>query len=129
MKSPLKYLILLTLVAAGCATDSAGTPPHMGRVKVLQFDTAVRPTNPKFEFFNAPPEGRHYKVVALITCEGAYHEEVVMTQAIIYKAKQLGADAAINLDPDRATTGNSSQYGGSVGGRRLFRANAIVFDK
>jgi len=48
---------------------------------------------------------------------------------MIYKARELGADAVVILNANSATTGSGSIYGHSTGGRSLFRATAIVFEK
>ena len=99
----------------------------MKRVQFVQYDHTVRPPTKEIEVLDALPT-RKYKVIALITCEGAYHEEVVMTKAINFQARQLGADAVIILNANTAQTGSGSMYGGHVGGRALFKANAIVFE-
>jgi hypothetical protein len=127
--SSFKLLILAALIVAGCSTtDNADAPPkHMKRVQFVQYDTTARSMKASIEVFDQPP-ARKYKVIALITCEGAYHEEIVMNKAIMYKARQLGADAVIQLGVSSATTGGGTMYGAHHGTRSVFRANAIVFD-
>lgn len=113
----------------GCATSNTDGPPkHMKRVQCVQYDNAARPMKASMEVLVRPPDQK-FKVIALITCEGAYHEEAVMTKAIIYKARQLGADAVIQLGISNASTGGGSMYGASHGTRSVFRFNAIVFEK
>jgi hypothetical protein len=77
----------------------------------------------------ATVSSRSSRVIAQMTCEGAYHEEVVMTEAMIYEAKKLGADAMVRLPAIQASTGHGSALGFDQGSRCLFRANAIVFEK
>lgn len=122
------FTALLILLPIGCATAPDGPPSKMGRVKVLPYDSVSRAMTPSLEIFSKSPEKPH-KIIALITCEGAYHEEVIMMKAIHYKARQLGADGVIQLNHFAATTGSGSMYGGQVGGRSLFRAEAFVYDK
>jgi len=59
------------------------------------------------------------KDIALLTCEGLPHEEPEMTEAIIYRAKLMGANAVVMLEPSRSGWGD----------RRVFRAKAIVYVK
>src|SRR3954471_2262619 len=121
-----KLLLLSALVVPGCSTtEKADAPPkHMKRVQFVEYDKTVRPMTTGLEVFVSPPARKH-KVIALITCEGAYHEEVVMTKAIIYKARQLGADAVIQLGISNASTGGGTMYGASHGTRSVFRFDAI----
>ena len=74
---------------------------------------------------------RKHRLIALITCEGAYHEEAVMTEAMLFKARQLGADAVVQNDATTVQTGGGGMYrgtgGGRVGGRSLFHLTAIVY--
>lgn len=125
-------LIVLTLFIAGCSSTpkiKAEKPPkHMDRVEFVAYDSVARPMSPTIEVLEQPPTRKH-KTIALITCEGAYHEEVVMTKAIVFKARQLGADAVVRLGAASARTGGGTIYGAHVGGRALYRANAIIFEK
>lgn len=82
---------------------------------------------------------RPYKVIALLTCEGAVDQEVVMTTAIHYRARQIGADAVMSLntinpqvDTLNVTQGVAEQavirgLGIGSSARSVFRANAIVY--
>ena len=138
MKS-ITAIILLALALIGCSTSheaktsSTEQPPkHMGRVQFVAYDSVTRPMTASVEVFETPPARRH-KQIALITCEGAYHEEAVMTKAILFKARQLGADAIVRNDANTVQTGGGGMYrgtgGGKLGGRSLFHASAIVWEK
>lgn len=128
MKTILALLIVATL--AGCSTKKsavADAPPKYAKhVQCVQYDTTPRPAKESIEVLVQPPN-RKYKVIALLTAEGSYKEEVVMTRAIVYRARQLGADAVLQMDLSNASTGNGSIYG-HMGGRSVFRFNAIVFE-
>ncbi len=101
MKS--EYLILSLAAAfalAGCASNSSQKdyekpPPKADRVQILMIDNA-RPKTDHLDVYGSNPPQRPYKVIALLTCEGAVDQEVVMTAAIYYRARQIGADAVIN---------------------------------
>ncbi|MBI3880958.1 MAG: hypothetical protein HY301_12980 [Verrucomicrobia bacterium] len=127
-----KTIALATLIVlAGCSstpTEKTEKPPdHMKRVQFIAYDNIQRPMTASLEVFTDPPARKH-KIIALITCEGAYHEEIVMTKAILFKARQLGADAVIKIPESTAKTGSGTLYGFHSGGRSVFRANAIVFE-
>ena len=84
---------------------------------------------------------RPHKVIALLTCEGAVNQEVVMTRAIFYRARQIGADAVTNagtITTQSETTVNVAQTFGQqimmnavgMGGsqaRCIFRYYALVY--
>src|SRR4051794_34887810 len=97
-------VFLITLLAAGCATKPK--PSHEARlrerVKIAMYDSSPRTAKDQIDIYDdLQPIKKSYKSIALITCEGAAHEEPEMTEAIIYRAKKLGVDAAIVLLPTR----------------------------
>jgi len=69
---------------------------------------------------------RPFKVIALLTCEGARDEEAVMTNAIHYRAKLMGADAVIAGAVSAQDDYN--QASGHRGSRRVYRARAVVYE-
>lgn len=120
-------------IITGCSStpqDGLGTPAKfIKRVQFVPYDSIVRQPNPNLVVLDEAPTDKKFKVIAQMTCEGAYHEEVVMTEAMIYEAKKLGADAMVRLPPIQASTGHGTALGFDHGTRCLFRANAIVFEK
>src|SRR5258707_3647873 len=97
-------VLLITLVVAGCATTTSQKtlekpPQHAARVKILMYDGSPRTKSDHFEVFSEIHlVQKPYKEIALLTCDGTVNEESVMTEAIIYRARMLGADAVIILD-------------------------------
>ena len=95
------------------------------------YDTTTRTKTTHLDIYDTKPPERPYKVIALLTCEGAPKEEVVMTRAIFYRARMLGADAMLSAD----TSFGDSEIGlgghggfGLLGGTRcVFRARAVVY--
>ena len=134
------------LAAAGCATTPSGQndeqpPPKANRVQVLMYDTTPRPKTRQLDYCGAIPPRKPYKVIALLTCEGAVDQEVVMTTAIYYRARQIGADGVMDagtITTQKQTTLNVADtvekqiamnvigLGGS-GARSVFRASAFVY--
>ncbi len=92
-------------------------------------DTTPRPATGHLDVCGSNPPQRPYKVIALLTCEGAVDQEAVMTTAIFYRARQIGADGVIN--PGTINLGQSltltSELGMGGSARCLFQANAIVY--
>jgi hypothetical protein len=144
-----KHIFLLLTAACainGCSSTSSQRasdkpPPKADRVQVLMYDTAPRPKTDHLDFCGPNPPLRPHKIIALLTCEGAVDQEAVMTTAIYYRARQMGADAVINagtITTQRETTVNVAQtveaqlamnilgMGGSQA-RSVFRAYAIVY--
>jgi hypothetical protein len=114
-------------------------------VQILMYDTTSRPATEHLDVCGSTPPQRPYKVIALLTCEGAVDQEVVMTTAIYYRARQLGADAVMNAGAVTSQNGsggitavgdargvayqavfNSMGLGGR-NSRCVFRDNAIVY--
>ena len=144
-----KYL-LLSLAAAfavvGCASTPSQQsqekpPPKANRVQILMYDTNPRPKTDHLDIYGPNPPQRPYKVIALLTCEGAVDQEVVMTTAIYYRARQIGAEgvtSAGTITTQKEGTVNVADtvgkqimmnavgLGGS-GARSVFRAYAIVY--
>ena len=121
---PLFSALLVTLFTAGCASNSEHKetekkPKHAARVQVAMYDTSPRPKSDHMDIFDeTKPIQKPHKDVALLTCEGTPREEAEMTEAIIYRARLMGADAIIILPPSRSGWGD----------RRVFRAKAVSYD-
>jgi hypothetical protein len=138
MKSKnLLILMAATLVFAGCSTTPSEShpekkPPKADRVQVLMYDTAPRPKTSHLDVYDLQPPEKSYKVIALLTCEGRVDQEAVMSTAIFYRARQIGADAVIRAG--NVTTQKESFSLGRYGGggiseaRCVFNYRAIVYD-
>ena len=144
MKNTHLFLSLtVAFTVAGCASTSQQTheksPPKASRVEILMYDTTPRPKTDHLDVFALDRPQKPHKVIALLTCEGAVDQEVVMTTAIHYRARQIGAEGVMNagtinphVDTINITQGIAQQammrgmgIGGS--GRSIFRAYAIVY--
>ena len=131
MKSLTAILLLTVAFFAGCATQpsqpGAEKPPqHAGRVKVLMYDSSPRTKSDQIEVFEGThTPGKPYKEIALLTRDGTPNEELVMTQAIIYRARMMGADAVIIVPQNSYQEGIGPFGGGS--GRSVYRAKAVVW--
>ncbi|MGD1086272.1 MAG: hypothetical protein ABSA47_16170 [Verrucomicrobiota bacterium] len=123
--------ILLVMIAASCSTtpkDESGKPVvHANRVKIVMYDSKERTRSTSTEVFDLSRGGkapiRPYKVIALLTCEGTVNEETDMLNAIIYRARQLGADGLVIRPPARTF----GLLWTDLGERRLFSGQAIVW--
>lgn len=123
---------LITLLVAGCATTpGADQPPkHAKRVKLVVYDSSPRSKLDHIDVFDqTQPITKPHKNIALLTCEGAAHEEPEMTEAIIYRARMLGADGVIILPINSYQQGDLfiRGSGGGGGGRCVFRGEAVVY--
>jgi hypothetical protein len=128
--------LALALIVTGCYTppqqhDVETPPQHAKRVQVVVYDQTTRPKTDHLDIYDTKPPERPYKVIALLTCEGAPKEEAAMTTAIFYRARMMGADAVLHAD----TAFGDSEIGlggrggfGLLGGTRcVFRARAVVY--
>lgn len=125
MKTSLRLpaLLLLTVIAFGCAsapTDGEKPPKHAKRVQVALYGSTPRPATATLDVLDAPPS-RPHKDIAMLTCDGENEEEAVMTRAILWKARQIGANAVVRLPPDVRRGGFGIPNG------RVYRYQAIVY--
>jgi hypothetical protein len=136
-RSLLTSLAFATLVV-GCATTPPQPAPEKkprkaARVEVLMYDSATRPATAHLDVYDKTPPERPHRVTALLTCEGAVDQEVVMTAAIFYRARQIGADAVIKLEtiytqPKDPAILAGSVFGSGTGTRCVFQYRAIVYE-
>ena len=117
--------LTLALVVTGCVTTtpqqgSEAIPRHAKRVQVALYGSTPRPSTTSLDVYDASP-ARPYKEIALLTCDGENSEEGVMTQAILWRARKIGADAVVRLQPD-------TRHGGfGIPNGKIYRYTAIVY--
>ncbi len=99
------------------------------RVKVARFDTVWRAprTNDIDVFQVQQPIARPYKSIALLTFDCAAKEEAQAVAGFIVKTKDLGADAVLMIGFELPSIQYVNVF--SPDERRVFRANAIVYQK
>lgn len=122
-------------IVTGCDTpqqnDVATPPKHARRVQVAIYDQTTRPKTDHLDIYDTKPPERPYKVIALLTCEGAPKEEAAMTTAIFYRARMMGADAVLHAETsfgdNEIGLGGRGGFGLLGGTRCVFRARAIVY--
>jgi hypothetical protein len=126
---PLLTSLVLALVVTSCATstkppDGDAPPKFAKRVKVLIYDSTLRTKTAHLDIYEEKAPERKYQPIALLTCDGNSREELVMTEAIFYRARQLGADAVIR----GSQAGITPPLGFVFGGMNFqYRATAIVY--
>ena len=131
---PLFFLLLIFL---GCkstpqvlAPNATPAPRYGNRIQVAQYDTTSRPINPNFEVFAREEDvPRPFKIIALVSHSANPQDEGLMMTAIAWKAKQIGADGMIILNPHSGGW-KSEQIGNFGGGKSeepIFRAHAIIW--
>ena len=121
-----------TLVFAGCSTTPSEShpekkPPKADRVQVLMYDTAPRLKTSHLDVYDLQPPEKPYKVIALLTCEGAPDQEAIMTAAIYYRARQLGANAVQDAGTIRNMSMGYYYFYAAPRPRCTFRDYAIVY--
>ena len=126
-------MALAVVLASGCASTNSQQPrgerppPKANRVQVALYDATPRPPTTTLDYCGVNPPSRPYKVIALLTCEGGPDQEAIMTSAIYYRARQLGANAV--QDAGTIATMNMGYYYfySAPNPRRIFRDYAIVY--
>lgn len=121
--------LVFVLVVTSCATsqkqsDADAPPKFAKRVKVLIYDSTPRIKTAHLDIYEEKAPEKTYKPIALLTCDGNSREELVMTEAIFYRARQLGADAVVR----GSVSGSTPPLGFVFGGMNYqYRATAIVY--
>jgi hypothetical protein len=129
MKLMFSSICAAAVFAAGCAsTPDPNAPPRYGTsVQVVSYDSTPRPFNPDIQVFSNPNDvqGRPRHPIAQLVRVGWPNDQALIQNALIWRAKSLGADAIILLPP---------QYGGfeaipfGPAGRQFsFQAEAFVW--
>jgi hypothetical protein len=128
-----RFIAALAAVAiVGCATtpqDGEKSPKFAKRVQIVMYDTSSLPKSAYLDVYDIKPPIRPYKIIALLTCEGAPDEEAAMTKAILYRARMMGADAVLSANTSFSDGGGfmGSRAGILFGTRCVYRARAIVY--
>lgn len=124
-------VVVLGLTACRSTAPTGEKPPRYAKsVQVAQFDATPRAVNPDFEVFTSETEvKRFYKAIAVLSRNAKPQDQGLMITAIIWRAKQLGADAAILLPPEGGgwSFNMFGRYGGGGEGEPIYRAKAIVY--
>jgi hypothetical protein len=124
--------LLAMVLASGCASTSSQQgheqpPPKANRVQVAMYDTTPRAPTTSLDYYGVNRPTRPYKVIALLTCEGAPDQEVIMTAAIYYRARQMGANAVQDAGTIRTMSMGYYFFYSAPNPRCTFRDYAIVY--
>ena len=128
------YLVILSLTAlslTGCHSyDTNSTKPvrYADGVQVISIDSTPRKFSPTLEVFQNADElkGRPYHKIALLSRNGWPDDEGRLINAVIWKAKSIGANGVIMQSPVK---GNYEFNAFARSGKRTtYKAEAIVFD-
>jgi hypothetical protein len=130
--SPILFAFVFLWLLTGCHTyDVNGTTPvrYANTVQVISLDSTQRPFSKAIEIFQNPDElhGRAYRKIALLSHEGWPNDETLLVNALIWKAKSLGADGVILMPSTR--NGYEFNAFAHSGVSYTFHAQAIVFDR
>ena len=124
--------LLVLVLASGCASTSSRQsyekpPPKANRVQIAMYDTTPRAPTTSLDYCGFNPPRRPYKVIAVLTCEGAPNQEAVMTAAIYYRARQIGANAVQDAGTIRTVHMGYYFFYTAPARRCVFRDYAIVY--
>jgi hypothetical protein len=124
--------LLVMALASGCASTSSQQshekpPPKANRVQIAMYDATPRAPTTSLDYCGFNPPRRPYKVIALLTCEGAPNQEAVMTAAIYYRARQIGANAVQDAGTIRTVHMGYYYFYSAPVRRCVFQDYAIVY--
>jgi hypothetical protein len=129
IKNSFYGICLAALLAAGCTTTvDPYAPVRYGEsVQVVSYDSTPRPFNPNVIVYSTPAalQGRPYHAIADLYREGWPNDQALLMNALIWRAKSLGADGVVLLPP---TLGNFVDIPfGRVGRQFNYRAQAFTW--
>lgn len=121
----------MILFVLGCRTSSTENPAdpaprYASRINVARYDITQRQPSTAFTVYDESTAiTRPFKIIAYLSHGAKPSDSAAMLNAIAWRARQLGADGMVVLQPE--DTGFSvNQFGG--GHRQpVYRANAFVF--
>jgi hypothetical protein len=118
------------LLACGCrsAPPDPNAPPRYGeKVQVISYDSTPRPFNPNIQVFSGygAMQGRSRHPIADLMIVGWPNDQALIMNALIWRAKSLGADGVVLLPPRYAEF--VSVPFGRVGRQFNFQAEAFVW--
>ncbi len=116
---------LAAVVFVGCAGPE-------GRVKTAIYDTANRAATTRLDVFQVGEKpARPYHIIALLTADGPAREEGECTQGMLIRARKMGADGLIILEPEAPNKSIVFKYGwiGPSPDDRVFKGSAVIYDK
>lgn len=120
-----RLLFIVALTLAGCAGPE-------GRVKTALYDTTPRTPSTRLDVFQVGEKPtRPFHVLALMTAEGAAQDEAECVQGMVIRARNLGADGLVILEPEAPNKSIVFKYGwaGPSPDDRVFKGNGIIYDK
>ena len=131
MKMLNNFLIAVAvMLLIGCHSyDVNGTRPvrYANSVQVTALDSTLRPFSKTIEVFQNADElkTQPYRKIALLSHSGWPNDEALLNNALIWKAKSLGATGVILLPPSRI--GYQFNLFAHTGVSYNYLAQAIVF--
>ena len=141
MKTIIPLLLCASgLLLTGCHTyDMNGDVPmrYAANVQVVNYESIVRPPAKTIQIFDSPSQIKQpYHVIGLLLRPGKSNDEALILKALIWRARQLGADGVILLGgrsdggQEGFMFGNGRGIIGSTSPTEpIFHAQAIMFDK
>jgi hypothetical protein len=122
---------LLFLLTACNSYDVNGTSPvrYASSVQIITLDSTKRPFSKSIEVIQTKDDlhGRAYHKIALLSHEAWPNDENMVINALIWKAKSLGADGVILLP--RSSNGYEFNPFAHSGVKFNYEAQAIVFEQ
>ena len=118
------------LLACGCRStppDPNAPPRYADKVQVISYDSTPRPFNPNIQVFSGygAMQGRSRHPIADLMKMGWPNDQALIMNALIWRAKSLGADGVVLLPP-RFAAWVSIPFG-RVGRQFNFQAEAFVW--
>jgi len=127
----IKFLCLCLggLLLPGCATtpDPNAAPRYGTSVQVVSYDSTPRPFNPDIQVYYNPSavQGHPRHPIAQLVRVGWPNDQALIQNAIIWRAKSLGADGVIMFPPQNG--GFVAIPFGPSGRQYSFQAEAFVW--
>jgi hypothetical protein len=93
----------VSLGLCGChsvRTEVGTNNKHVSQIKVTRYDSTKRPPTSEVEVYaNFDRVSRPNKPIGRLTCQGSREAGPAIVDALVYEARQLGAEGLILLQP------------------------------
>ena len=127
----LSALIPTAAIITGCHSyDVNGSRPvrYASGVQVRQYDFTQRSPSKHIEIFDQyHPVSGSYTEIAYLSHQGYLHDENLVENALVWRARQLGANGIILLPPGQGDTDPGIAFANQNGGFAIGESTQVIF--
>ena len=135
LRRPSTTILCAVLCLSACSShkDPNAPPRYASSVIITSYTTTTYPPTHDLTVYNQGDKIPPHKIIAMLSRHGHERDQGKILNAIAWKARQLGAQAIILLDPREPGSEYSAVVAGGFASAKtskeqpVWRANAIIY--